>query len=63
MSSESAFCVGGEPMELEELDRLLFGKCSSAEVHVEFSEVQQSSLCGSLRLSLLVCNGLKVSAI
>lgn len=36
MSSESAFCVGGEPMELEELDWLLFG-WSSAEV--EFSVV------------------------
>ena len=61
MSSESAFCVGGEPMELEELDRPLFGKWSSAEV--EFSEVQQSSLCWSLRLSLFLCNGLNVSAI
>lgn len=61
MSSESAFCVGGEPMELEELDRLLFGKWSSAEV--EFCEVQQSALCWSPWLSLLSCNGLKVSAI
>jgi len=60
MSSESAFCVGGEPMELEELDWLLFGWSS---VEVEFSVVQQSALCWSLRLSLLSCNGLKVSAI
>ena len=61
MSPESAFCVGGEPMELEELDRLLFGKWPIAEV--EFSVVQQSALCWSLRLSLLSCDGLKVSAI
>ena len=60
MSAESAFCVGGEPMELGELDRLLFGKWSSAEV--EFSEVQQSALCWSFRLSLLLCNVPKVSA-
>lgn len=58
-SSESVVFVGGEPMELEELDRLLSGKSSSAEV--EFP-VQLHEICWSLRLSLLSCNGLKASA-
>ena len=53
-SSDSVVCVGGEPMELEELDRLLSGAVVDISVQVVFS---------SSGVSLLSSEGLMTSKI